>query len=81
MGDPQGRGHIRCRSPRKFNQEKPVPDKRSARTKTATVSELLIAQAANPVAARYFAAQRLFGVMFLILLVVSIIYVIKRIAK
>ena len=33
---PQGRGHIRSRSPRKDSREKPVPDKMGARTKTDT---------------------------------------------
>jgi hypothetical protein len=36
MGGPQGRGRLRFRSHRKFNQEKPLPDKISARTKTDT---------------------------------------------
>jgi hypothetical protein len=36
VGGPQGRGHIRFRSPLKFSQEKPLPDKISARTKTDT---------------------------------------------
>ena len=35
-GGPQGRGRLRSRSPRKFNQEKPLPDNISARTKTDT---------------------------------------------
>ena len=36
VGEPQGRGHLRFRSPLKFNQEKPLPDKIGARTKTDT---------------------------------------------
>ena len=36
VGVPQGRGHLRFRSPLKFNQEKPLPDKVGARTKTDT---------------------------------------------
>ena len=35
-GGPQGRGRLRFRSPLKFNQEKPLPDKVGARTKTDT---------------------------------------------
>ena len=35
-GGPQGRGRLRSRSPRKFNQEKPLPDEVGARTKTDT---------------------------------------------
>ena len=35
-GGPQGRGHLRFRSPWNYNQEKPVPDKIRARTKTDT---------------------------------------------
>ena len=33
---PQGRGHIRFRSHWKESQEKPIPDKNGARTKTDT---------------------------------------------
>ena len=33
---PQGRGHIRSRSHWKESQEKPIPDKNRARTKTDT---------------------------------------------
>ena len=33
---PQGRGHLRSRSPWNDSQEKPGPDKASARTKTDT---------------------------------------------
>ena len=36
MGVPQGRGHIRSRSPWKDSQEKPTPDNSRARTKTDT---------------------------------------------
>jgi len=45
-----------------------------------TLSMLIIAQAGSP-AARYFAAQRLFGLLFLILLVLSIVFVVKKIMK
>ena len=33
---PQGRGHLRSRSPPNGGQEKPMPDKVGARTKTDT---------------------------------------------
>jgi hypothetical protein len=33
---PQGRGHLRSRSPRTRSQEKPTPDDSHARTKTDT---------------------------------------------
>ena len=33
---PQGRGHIRSRSPQKDRREKPMPDKAGDRTKTDT---------------------------------------------
>jgi hypothetical protein len=33
---PQGRGHIRSRSPPMDSQEKPMPDETGARTKTDT---------------------------------------------
>ncbi len=33
---PQGRGHLRSRSPWNDSQEKPMPDKIGARTKTDT---------------------------------------------
>ena len=36
MGVPQGRGHLRFRSPLHHSQEKPVPDKARVRTKTDT---------------------------------------------
>lgn len=36
MDGPKGRGHLRSRSPWKDSQEKPGPDKASARTKTDT---------------------------------------------
>ena len=36
MAVPQGRGHIRSRSHWKESQEKPMPDKNGARTKTDT---------------------------------------------
>ena len=35
-GVPQGRGHLRCRSPPKERQEKPTLDDHGARTKTDT---------------------------------------------
>ena len=36
VGVPQGRGRLRSQSPLQHRQEKPVPDKISARTKTDT---------------------------------------------
>jgi hypothetical protein len=36
VGVPQGRGHLRSRSPWRQSQEKPTPDKSHVRTKTDT---------------------------------------------